>query len=478
MSSRNLLLLQCKIYAGFIVLHNINNEVSKRTIMLKRIVALHMLFVLLSYPVYGDGSGATLHLKEAVEVAVHNNPILKQSAEKIHQTETEIPFSRSFLFPNASLSVGASQKKDTNANPLKLFNGSSYGYFSSDAHVSQPLIEFGAISAISFAKKDVEIQKLNTEISERDLTNKVIQGFYQLVLTSRNVNTLLSEEKIIQESLKTTEKREQSGRAQLLDVLQIKTQIALIEAQIIVAKDLVKSASATLANLLGDPNVREIIVTEEMNVPDLPDVDKNVNLKISHLPELEQAKVSLEQIDDQKRVVLGPSLPNLNFTADYMWNSYQRPEYFNGHYSAWVVGLQLVVPLFSGLSSVYQMRSLDSQKIQLEYNKQNIEHQTTLIQVTSRANLEAAQASIVSGEEALKLATASLNEANRLYRLANVDLLQFLAVQQAHVQAVQTLDSAKFNYITALGNYYASFGQSLRGLVDLLEGKNNNHVSF
>lgn len=173
----------------------------------------------------------------------------------------------------------------------------------------------------------------------------------------------------------------------------------------------------------------------------------------------------------KKRVILGTNLPTLNLTGDYMRNSYHRPEYFNGDAASWIAGVQLVIPLFSGLSSKYQRQSLDSQKKQLEYNKENIEHQTTLNQVGSRANLEAAQASIVSGEEALRLATASLNEAKRLYRLENVDLLQFLAVQQAYVQAEQTLNTTKFNYITALVTYYSALGQSLNGLVALLEDK-------
>jgi outer membrane protein len=437
--------------------------------MITRVIIVSALVVTSSCFVYGEEPGKPLHLKEAVDIAVHHNPLLKESEERVNQTEDLVPVSRAPLFPNISLSAGGAGKQDATANISKLYNGNIYSAFTSDAHLSQPLIQFGVISAIHSAKKDVDIQKLNAEISERDLTNQVIQGFYQVVLTSRNVDTLLREEKIIQESLKTTEKREQSGRAQLLDVLQIKTQLSLIAAQIIAAKDAVRSAAATLSNLLGDPKAKEVAVIGELDVPGLSIIDANVDLKRSRLPEVEQAKVSLAQIEDQKSVVLGPNLPSLNLSADYMWNSYQRPEYFSGNYSSWVAAVQLVIPIFSGLSSVYQRQALDSQQIQLEYNVANIENQTTLNQVTSRASLEAAQASIVSGEEALKLATASLNEANRLYRIANIDLLQFLTVQQAYVQAQQTLDATKFNYIAALGNYYVSSGQSLGGLLDLLD---------
>jgi len=441
-----------------------------------RVVALFATFSCLAF---GDEPAKPpLHLVDAVNTAISSNPLLKESEERINQTAAQVPYTRSFLFPNISLSMGAGGKQDASASTSKLFNGNTYSAYTSDAHLSQPLVLFGAISAVSSAKKDLQIQKLNAEISRRDLTNQVIQGFYQVVVASLNVDTLLSEQQIIQESLKTAEKRERTGRGQLLDVLQIKTQIALVEAQIITAKELVKAASVTLATLLGDPNAQSVTVMQELEIPELSLVDKNVDLNNSHLPELEQSKISVEQIDDQRRVVLGPNLPSLNLAADYMWNSYQTPEFFSRNYSSWFAGVQLVIPIFSGLSSFYQRQSFDSQKIQLEYNMENVEHQSKLFQVTSRANLEAAQASILSGEEALKLATASLNEANRLYRLENIDLLQFLAVQQAHVQAEQTLNTTKLNYISALGNYYASYGQNMNGLVELLENKNNSHVSF
>lgn len=444
--------------------------------MVIRTIALSLCFAVVSCFAYGEEQGKPLHLKDAVDIATHNNPLLKESKEKIDQTKDLVPVSRAPLFPNLSLAAGGAGRQDAAANVSKLYNGNIYSAFTSDAHLSQPLVQFGLISSINSAKKDVEIQKLNAEISERDLTNQVIQGFYQVVLASRNLNTLISEEKIVQESLKTAEKRERTGRGQLLDVLQIKTQIALIEAQIIVAKDAVRSASATLASLLGDPNAKEVAVVDGLDFPELSVVDSNVNLKSSHLPEVDQAKIAVAQIQDQKEIVLGPHLPSINLTADYMWNSYQRPEFFSGNYSSWVAAIQLVIPIFSGLSSVYQRQALDSERIQLEYGMQNIENQTKLNQVTSRANLEGAQASIVSGEEALKLATASLNEANRLYRIENIDLLQFLTVQQAYVQAEQTLNATKYNYIAALGNYYVSSGQRLNDLVDLLENKNNNHV--
>jgi outer membrane protein TolC len=53
-----------------------------------------------------------------------------------------------------------------------------------------------------------------------------------------------------------------------------------------------------------------------------------------------------------------------------------------------------------------------------------------------------------------------------------MDFFQFFQVQQAYVQAEQSLNAYKYNYITALANYYIASGQDLPKLVQVLERTN------
>jgi outer membrane protein TolC len=130
------------------------------------------------------------------------------------------------------------------------------------------------------------------------------------------------------------------------------------------------------------------------------------------------------------------------------------------------------VPLFSGFSSIYQQKSLTSQYVQVQFDRQNVQNQVNLNQVTSRKKLETARDSILTDIEALKLATKSSTEARRAFRFATIDALHFLTVQQSYVQSEQALDIARYNYIVALANYYIAYGQDMDSLVDLLEKAN------
>ena len=83
-------------------------------------------------------------------------------------------------------------------------------------------------------------------------------------------------------------------------------------------------------------------------------------------------------------------------------------------------------------------------------------------------NLQTAETSLVSAQQAVDLAEASQKEASRNYRLATIDFLQFLSVEQAALQARTTLDQLKYQSIVAYSNYFAASGQSLSILVDIL----------
>lgn len=118
---------------------------------------------------------------------------------------------------------------------------------------------------------------------------------------------------------------------------------------------------------------------------------------------------------------------------------------------------------------MYEQSAYSSQRMQLEFSQKNTISSINFKQVNARKNLETAYNSIVSGEEALKLATASNEEAKKNYRYATIDLLQLLTVQQAYAQAEQSLNDEKYSYINAVTEYFTSSGQDLTRLSSILE---------
>lgn len=413
-----------------------------------------------------------LGLKEAVDLAIAHYPAFLEVAEKIKQQEAQIPVVRALIMPNVSLLGTGAEKKDAANSASVLFGGTPYNTYQTDLKLTQPLAAYGISSGIASAKKDLQISKLNVEVSARNLASTVILAYYQVVLDMRNVDTLKRQDRIEVDALRTAEKRARTGRGQVLDVLQVKTQLALLKSQIAQAENQLQIDAATLASDFGADQKREIRVKDRLEAPELAVVDGVVNLKNFRLPELEINKVQIAQIDDQKSISLGQNLPNLALQGDYIYSNTQFANLFDGTSQGWDVMVNLTIPIFSGWSMSYQQQVLNSQKAQLDYERQNIELTTNLNQVSSRKRLETAEQSIIEGREALRLAIASSDEARRMYQFATIDFLQLLTVEQAYVTAEQSFNTYKLNYLTALANYFVSSGQNLDRLIDLLERSN------
>ncbi len=423
----------------------------------------------------GNPPQKNLELKEAVEKALQNNPSLREVQERINQVGTTIPLARANILPNLSLvGTGSRQRVADNVVSTTRAGDNPYDQYSASLKLTQPLFQVGAFAAVHATEKDFSNSKLDAQIAARDLTNGVLKAYYEVALSSRNLQTLIQQQKIVHESLGVAQRRERSGRGQLLDVLQIKTQLALLDGQILTGKDQLDVSIANLTNLLGENSSEnhQIQIQDKLDAPEIAEVDKDVEPKKNSIFEIEKDANILEKIEDQKSVAWGQNLPTLDLVGSYNYNSYRPADLLNQSGLSWTVGLQLTIPLFSGFSSSYQQKSLLSQQYQTEFDKRSVENNVSLQQVTSRKNLEAARHSIETGTEALKLAIASSKEAVRNFRLATIDFLQLLSVQQAFVQAQQALDTDKYNYIVALSNYYVSLGHDMNHLVQILDKAN------
>ncbi len=413
-----------------------------------------------------------LSLKNAVDAVLTNNPSLRSLREKVRQIELNSSATNSILYPTIESVTTAYQKKDSVGSGSALMDGNSYNQYTSSIKLTQTIFKIGAFSALSSAQKNVEIGKLDADIGSRNLMSAVITGYYQIILNSKDVETLLHQQRLTKESLKVAEQRARIGRGQVLDVLQIKTQLALQESTIDEAKTRLQISIANLAFLMGDPNEQSIRINSSLDVPNIEDIDRAIDLKKYRIFELEKNELFLNQIEDLKRIAYGQNLPYLSLVGEYNFTTYKKDTLFDPLYNSWYLGIQLTIPIFSGFTSIYQQKQLSSQRIQFELNKKYDESSVKYQQLTSRKNLETAHNSISSGTDALKLSIDSLNEAKKNYKYAMIDFLHLLTVQKDYVTAEQTLNKRKFDYITALTTYFVSSGQDLNRLTALLERRN------
>ncbi len=425
-----------------------------------------LFFLLISFNTFAYSS--VLDLKEVIKIAKEKNPKVLAAKERVNQFDSQKSLTKTFLYPTLSWNLGGNYQKDAVYTGNPKFGGDPYNTYSSDLKLNQTLYQKGQISNVFVADFDKKIQQVNLEITERDLTSSIIEAFYRFILNQNLLQYLTKNQDILQKSLATSTSRYQKGRGQLLDILQVKTQLALVVPQIEQARSQLVIAGQQLISFMGEDEHPDLKLKGRLKTLLLKDVQKYIDLKNFYLPEYQVNQLQLTQLDYSRDVVLGKHFPNIKLVGDYLYNNYKKSDLFSDYSHAWAIQVQLNIPLFSGLSSNYERSILASQESQLRVARNDLENSLSLKQVTSMRNLETSEISLVSSESAVKLADEAQTEAGRLYKLSQIDFLQYLSVQQAALQASSSLDQLKYQSIVAYSNYFVATGQPLNVLVNIL----------
>jgi outer membrane protein TolC len=409
-----------------------------------------------------------LNLKDVLTIAHENNPKILVLNEKLNQYKAQRESIKSSLYPNLTWSLGSNYQKDAVYTGSPKFGGDPYNAYSSDLKLNQTLYTKGVISAIDVANYDKKIQEINLELEIRNLDQNIIEAFYRFILNQSLFDNLIKNQEIIQKALATSTKRYESGRGQLLDILQVKTQLALIGPQIEQAKNQLVIAGQQLINFMGEKEHPNLKLKGKLKSLIFKEVQKILDFNKFRLAEFELNQLQISQLDFSRDVTLGKNYPNIKLVGDYLYNNYKKADLFSDYSHAWAIQVQLNIPLFSGFSSFQERAILSSQEMQLKIARSDLENNLSLKQISSLRNLETTEASLLNSELAVKLATEAQNEAGRLYKVSQIDFLQFLTVQQSALLSRNNLDQLKYQSIVAYSNYFVATGQPLSSLVDLL----------
>jgi HAE1 family hydrophobic/amphiphilic exporter-1 len=417
-----------------------------------------------------------IRLKDAIHEALGQQPQLHQARERLRQADADQNRALSTLFPTVNANLTAISRKDAVLSNFVRFNGEPYNSYTANIQASQPLLVFGFLSGVGLTRTDRELRRLDLEVGERDLSINVIRAFYQVLLSQRLMETLSEIEKIQKETLATAQKRQTIGRGQFLDVLQAKTQIALLEPRLAQARTQLQIAAQELATLLGRSDPQVLSVTGSLDTKRRPEQSRALETlekeltesEVQALPEIAQVRLRRERVSQQRSVTVGQNFPSLRATGELARQSFVKSDLLSNSANAWNFGLTLTVPLFSGLSILGELRSFEAQKRQVDAEEQALLQNASLERVRSQQTLKLTRQNLDSSERAWELSKASLEEARRNYRLATIDLLQFLQVQQAFQDAQQALEQARFDHLQALARTCRAVGISPTRLVEIL----------
>ena len=447
------------------------------TTLFYRIIGLGIYLVLLtniSKPIaYADAPALTIGI--AVQQALSKNPDVMKAREAVTQAEYDYSAGYSKILPTISASAQSMYQKDASVSNFPNFNGESYNQYQLSLNLVQPLFDGGAMfAALRYGKKNKELKNYALEISERATTQSVLETFYTLLLNERLLQILNDTYQVDQDVLKIAERYYHSGRIQKVDMLQLKTETALLKPKIASAQNQIQTTASQIATLLHDLNSTQIHTKGKLVTPDPNWVKQVADKKKPNLPEILQSRTLIDQFEDNRTIQMASHWPKLNLVGQMGRMSYAKTDLLDSSATNWAIGLQLNIPIFTGLSSIFQRNSMASQEKQMELDETKVTDTVSVNQIQTEKDLLVAETQLEAATEAAGYGREVLHEAEKDFKLSTISYSQYQNSLQAYLNSESGFYLAKYNYIIATAKYFNAIGVPLSNLVNKLEELSSN----
>ncbi|MCM2321842.1 MAG: TolC family protein [Oligoflexia bacterium] len=405
----------------------------------------------------------------AVTRSLAHSPLVRAARERLVEVEAQVSQAFSSALPSMNALLSGNYRKDPANNAAVLFGGEPYNMYDARIAFTQPLYTGGAVSAaVRAARIEKQLRENELRIAERDVSVQTIQAFYATLFQKEKIERLRREKARLEEYLATAQRRHREGTSRLLEVLQIKTQVALLVPSILRAENDLQLRTAELAYLVGDATAARLGVSGSIEPVDWTRLTAVAGAKPSRIAELRRIELNQDKLGQVRSVTLAKHYPSLGLEGNWGRSSFVKSDLLDDYSTSWNIGLRLTIPIFSGLSSIHERRSFASQLSQLDIEEVRLREKFSLDQIKAEKEVQLAQTVFETNRTALNLAREALREATSSHRLGTATYVQLFDSQRNFTEAEISFELAKYDYILAQSRYFVSSGWDLKDLVTAL----------
>lgn len=405
-----------------------------------------------------------LTLQEAVTLAVENNPELKASALEIEKAQQQRVISRSLLLPT----VNALGQANHYFNLPPFFGFGSvpsegkipYGRFGGEDQLlaaisaSQPLFNPIAYPSLQQSRLREQESRLALSGTKLSILSLVKETYLQVLVLGARID--LQHESINRNRLALQDARAlfAQGKGLRVDTLRAYTTLKNLEPELLRLKYAEETGKLQLKALIGFDSSGDLELTDSLTFPNpdtIPTDEEVYNAAKENNSEYQLIALQEKIAAQQKKVALASHLPVVSAVGAFQVNSQTKNlNYGNAYYpSSSFVGLQVSVPLFTGLSNQAKIRQAAIS-----------EQQSSLRSKNSYQNLRAIahQAVANSHESIARLhSTATVKETATLsYSIVQYRYKKGISSRLELTDAELTLSTAQSNYLEAIYDYLSA----------------------
>ena len=411
-----------------------------------------MAFILIAQPLY---AATPLTLDEALEMAMSSHPQVIEATENLHGAEARTGLTLANYYPQVSFAAdwnrGRSYISAQEINKTTEVN-------SAGLYLKQTIYDFGRTSGVvDAANSNREAVNMSLSITRQDLTLRVKSAFYLLFAAEKQVIAVSETVNARAEVRRQAQEFFNQGIRAKVDVARAEANFFAAKTSLIRAESNREIARLELANAMGIASLGDRAPVEPSAV--------SATLLERHLAQQEAVRnrAELQQLEALKsnasanlKTARGSYLPILSGTASIGYADRDLPPTGN----IWGVGLNLTVPLFSGFSSVEQVREATSTINAIEARKSNMRLQIGKEVESAWLSANDASARIASTDKEVVAAFENMALAEGRYQEGVGNIIEVTDSQSQALEARTAHIQARYDYYTALARLDRAVGRN------------------
>ncbi|GAA0880090.1 TolC family protein [Algoriphagus jejuensis] len=401
-------------------------------------------------------------LQTAINIALENNLTLKRNLLNQEITEATLLQNKGQRYPSLSTGSSYGVRWGRSINPVtNLFENNRIGNVNFQASSNMPIFQGNRVNnSIAQAKTDLEAGLYNLEANKNTITLNVINHFINLVFNREQVKIAENQLKSTTEQMERTKKLVDAGSLPMSDYLDLQSQNASNQLEVINAQNAYRGAKLNLAQSMQIPFTEDFDVIE-------PEFEMEEGLMASEtsreifetavdiMPEIKLAEANIRSAEYQEKIAKGAFYPTLGVGANVFTNyvdqvfGTDRPAFgqqFSDNLSQ-ALNFQLSIPIFTNFNNKSSLQRARAQTAIQEVAA--LEAKNLL-----RQDIETAYNSALAADLSYKASVVRVKSLQETFRIAQqrfdlgaINSVDFQVAQNNLFNAQADLLNAKYTYI-------------------------------
>ena len=422
---------------------------------LRRISVPLLLLLQISFPVFssaqqppaGSAGSLQLTLKEAVQLALKQNPERIIARLLISESDRNSQIARSALLPQAGI-VGSGSLNQYNIQSIERSEvrapAGPFAYIQAGPTFSQTIFNLQLIRGYQIGREGTREARADERTTRETVVDAVVDQYLLILRATALRDAAKARVALAQRLYDQATQLQKTGVGLNIDTVRANVELQNEKQNLIDAETETRTSAYGLAELLDLPRDQELEATDQLGFFELPALDREslLNEAMASRPEMVSlnsqtriAQLSVDSARDQR-------LPRLDFSG--LW--FYQGEHFNNGIPTYTYQVSMEFPLFTGgrIHADVEKAKLEDERI--EENRREVEAHIVEQVKTALDQLNAARNAVDVANLGYQLAQDEVAQAQRRFQAGVTTNIEVITAQDELARASDNQIDALYRF--------------------------------